>query len=140
MLKFMTVLSAIVLSASLSQARPGGKHHGPGMWGPKEFKELNLTAEQRDKVKAIREASKDKAKALRQETKEANKKLKEILATEASKDDLNKAFENVQTKRAEMGKFMFGQMLQIRDILTPEQRAKVKDLRDGHRGDDDDGE
>lgn len=145
MVRIVAILSVVLFMSSVSMARGHGEGAaGPGMWDPKELKELNLTKEQKDKVKAIRESSKGKGKELRQATKEARKNMKALLASDASKEEIAKAFDVVQAKQAESAKFMFTQMLQVREILTPEQRAKMKELKESHREkrhhDEDDGD
>ncbi len=108
-----TVLTTSLAMATTSFAapqKPAGKGAGKGgpggrggmRGGPmRMMKELNLTAAQQTKIKAIMEASRPQMKALRENTK-----LSE------------------QDKHAQMMKMRKAQMEKINAVLTPAQRTK----------------
>lgn len=103
-----------------------GKGFGGGHFGA-NFKELNLTADQKAKLKKLREESKKEKNEDSAKMKEEGKAFREKMAGTASDDELRKDFEKLQSKRAEMGKERFEHMLKVRAILTPEQRKKFAD-------------
>ncbi len=90
-------------------------------------KELNLTQEQKDKIKTFRDSTKDKLKQLTEELKTKRQELKE----EIEKADMSNAkITNIATSI----KTLYGQILDIRisnatflkEILTPEQFSKMQ--------------
>jgi Spy/CpxP family protein refolding chaperone len=96
-----------------AQAQDAGKNKmkpGRGMMGrgnERLMKELNLTEEQKTKIKAIRE--------------EGQTKLQPI------KDDAKLTMEQ---KKEKAQPIMKDTMKKIMDVLTPEQKAKMKELRE----------
>lgn len=131
----------LALGFSTAQARPG--HHG----GPKMhklMKELNLTGEQKDKIKAEREKRKPEMKAAREKAKAAREKLREAFKQNASADQLRTLKNEVQAAQTAAGDLRFEGMLALREVLTPEQRAKFNEWQEKRqakgfpgRGDDD---
>lgn len=110
------VLAATVLKAgdnSSLPATPAGKHHEQRGEMRGDFmamvKELNLTADQQTQIDAIRSQGRESMKALRNDTS---------LSQEQKKA---KGRELLQASEGE-----------IRDVLTPEQKVKARELRQKH--------
>lgn len=138
----MTLMAVLALClASLASARPGG-HGGPG--GPGGFggpppgfpmhllRELDLSPEQKEKIKAIRQANRESMKKLREAARDSRKAVKDALA---GGDDatLTKLFNDSQAKHQAMASAAFDQMLKVRAVLTAEQRNKIRALLEEHR-------
>lgn len=96
----------------------------------KKMKSLNLTEDQKKKVKEIREKDHEQVASLRKELKSAMTELREAAKKNASKDDLTRLFNTVQEKKQALAKQRFNKALEIREILTPEQRKKAADMMD----------
>lgn len=113
-------------------AAKGGKHgHDIPMeesFHPEKLKNLNLTKEQEDKIKEIRESKKngDKSKN-RGAIKEARKKFTEVLKSAASKEEVLKAYEEMKSARSNKESQRIERLIEFREVLTPEQRAKLFD-------------
>jgi len=146
--KMGTILALLLsLSFSVAEARPG-KHKGEHMM--KLMEELNLTGEQRDRIKAERQKNRGSMKALKERTKEARNKVREAFKSNASNDVLKGLQKEVQAAQNAAMDARFESMLAIRDILTPEQRTQFNqwhEKRHGKKGrfgadtdDDEDGE
>lgn len=110
-----------------------------GLMGRKGlFKELNLTADQKEKLKKLREDGKGDRKEAREEMKKQGKAFREKMGTQASDDELRKEFTALQGKRAELAKSHFEHMLKVRAIFTPEQRKKFAEVMENkmkhHKG------
>ncbi len=129
---------ALAMPALPAMARPGhGDFGGGGGFGLGFLKQLDLTSEQKTKLKEIRQGGKDQMKALRQAAKDSREALKTALAGTADDASLSKLFADSQSKHQAMIAQGFQQLLKVRAILTPEQRSKVKllmDERRSHRG------
>jgi len=103
---------------------PGG-HHGRG---PEQlFKDLNLTAEQKEKLKAQREAKKEEHKVLREQMKVKMQALHEAISKpESKRADVEGLIREVNVIKGKM----FGQMIDgffaMKEVLTPEQFAKMQ--------------
>jgi len=93
-------------------------------------KALGVTPEQRQKMKELRQASQAKQKALADELKAKKSALREEL--EGPKPNRSKISGLVADVKALQGKMLddrVEQIFQMREILTPEQYKKLKELR-----------
>ncbi len=125
MKNFMVLITILLGLSVISQplmAKPGKGHF------KKMMKKLELTAEQKEKMKDLRKNNPD-MKAKRAEMREVRKKFKEALGSDASKGELTKLHNELQSKKTEIAKIRFEKMLSIREILTPEQRKIFQEMR-----------
>jgi periplasmic protein CpxP/Spy len=102
--------------------------------GEKYFQQLNLSADQQSQIKSIKEQSKTASQGLREQMKTARTQYKTLLSSnDASGDQLRQAHQQVQTLGQQLGEQRFETMLKIRNVLTPEQRTKLTELRQQNR-------
>ena len=95
----------------------------------------NLTEVQKTKIQAIRDAAKKKAEPQQKEKKELKAKLKDLkAASNPNQAEINKLIDKSATVKAELAKGKATRDVEIRNVLTPEQRkvmdAKLKEKRD----------
>lgn len=131
----IAVVMAMTLSAGTAWARGEGRggHHHKGdeisplekHFSPRNMKELGLTAEQKEKLKAIRETNRTDSEKLREEMKAARKAFKESLRTSATKEDVTKAYQLMLDKKNQLSKSRLDSLLNARDVLTDEQKSKL---------------
>ena len=104
----------------------GGKgyKHGEG----KEFmKELNLTPEQKEKLKAQREAKKENNKATREQLKTKMQALhEEITKPGTTRADVNELVGEVSALKGQMFSQRIDGVFAMKEILTPAQFAKMQ--------------
>jgi protein CpxP len=112
----------------------GGKaHHERGLAGLSE--KLGLTAEQKAKIEAIRDANREKAKPLRQELRENGRKLQELAKAETFDEAAARALASEQADvRAELTVQRLKARHEVRSVLTPEQRELARTLRHSRKG------
>ena len=60
--------------------------------------------------------------------------MRSLLASNASEEQLRKQHQNIQGLRQQLGNNRFETMLQVREILTPEQRTQMAELMEQKRG------
>lgn len=132
----MIVISVTTLS-SMSWARGMGKsHHGRDelaiekQFSMEKLKHMDLTAEQKEKLKELRKAHKDDATKLKEEFHSAKKNFKNALRSNSAKEEVLKAYDTMMEKKIQLGKARMTGLLEARDVLTPEQRAKLFDNKD----------
>lgn len=111
-----------------------GGHHGygmgPGMMGREIFRGLNLSSDQKSKVSKIRKAVRTKHMELMDEMMDAQDKLHELY--DADKLDaaaISKQHKVVDDLRRQMVESSVDAHNQISDILTKEQRDKLRERR-----------
>jgi Spy/CpxP family protein refolding chaperone len=93
------------------------------------FKGLNLTEAQKKDIQASQAAYNPVFEQKAQAVRDARQKLD--LGMDADKDEatLRELFKSFQKAHEEMAKSGFEQSLAIRKILTPEQRKKMREVR-----------
>lgn len=97
--------------------------------GRRILEELNLTAEQKSKINEYRERDKEAFKAKREAVQNARRKLEEAMDNPAAgEEELKNLFSEVAKARSEVEAARFESMLNIRALLTPEQRKKFTEL------------
>lgn len=108
---------SVIAQNSTNSARPLPSPRG---W----FKDLNLTPNQIQQIQAIRKQSRGKIAQKRQALRQAQQQLQALLASTASKQQVQDKYNQVRTLRQELADAQFENTLAIREILTPEQRQK----------------
>ena len=100
---------------------PGGPG-GPGMFGPGALRELNLTDDQKQQIQKIREANFESTKTQRAELRQLMQKRFQGTLTA---DEEARA----KTLHEQMQASMKDTESKLAAILTPEQKAKLEELR-----------
>jgi periplasmic protein CpxP/Spy len=120
--------------ATGDQGTPARGDRGKRGWGEKWQEQLNLSADQKAQIKQIRDQAKSDSQSLRQQMRTAFEKQQSLMAGNASDDQIRQQHREVQALRQQAADRRFDTMLKIRQILTPEQRAKAAQMRKEHRG------
>ncbi|OLP17670.1 hypothetical protein BST81_15230 [Leptolyngbya sp. 'hensonii'] len=107
----------------LAQRRPAG-----GI-----LKELNLSQSQIQRMQAIRNQYKSQIAQKREVLQQAQRELRGLMAGTASKGQVLDKFRQVESLRQQLTEIQFNSMLDIRDILTPEQRRKFAEIMQNRR-------
>ena len=94
------------------------------------IRQLNLTAEQVEKIRAIREQNKDERFALNQRLRSAQRALDDAIQTDNSSEALieQRAYELADAQAAATRMRAITE-IRIRRVLTPEQLTKLRALR-----------
>ena len=149
LLRRISILAALMLALSSTAAyaipnplpnqiiaqRPGGREQrgGPRSGGARLMEQLNLTAEQRQEIQEIRNEYQDKLEGRHQELRQAQDQLRELMVGIASDGDLRGQHQRVLGLRQGMAELYFDQMLEIRAVLTEEQRQEFSQLMQQRR-------
>jgi periplasmic protein CpxP/Spy len=91
-------------------------------------KELNLTADQIQRLEKMRADSKGKTKERRLALRAAKQELAQLLQGNATSDQIRQKRQQVQALQRELSDLNFENTLAIREILTPEQRTKLQQI------------
>ncbi|MDJ0648049.1 MAG: Spy/CpxP family protein refolding chaperone [Xenococcaceae cyanobacterium MO_188.B19] len=101
---------------------------GRGQRWERMMEELDLTSAQREEIKDIREKYSSQDPDFKEEIKASRQKMQSLLASDASKSELRRQHQEMQNLRQKMGDRKFEAMLEMREVLTSEQRAKMAQL------------
>lgn len=106
----------------------GGRDHS------KLFEQLDLSDAQKAEIQNIRQQARESKSGRREEAQAAREKMRELFASDASADELRAQHRANQEIRQALHEQRFEMKLQIREVLTPEQRSKLAELKPEHRG------
>jgi periplasmic protein CpxP/Spy len=98
-------------------------------WARGPLKNLNLSEEQRSQIQSLKKG-KNGSDGDRQALRQKRQELETALSNpSASRAELQKIHNELQKLRGEMAERRFNHMMQIREILTPEQRVEMAKLK-----------
>ena len=111
------------------------KGRGYGGGGIKKLTEkLDLTEEQSTQIEAIQEKYRAANEENYQQLEQAREEMRSLLSSDANPNQLRQQHQEMQSLRQQLGNNRFEAMLEVRDILTPEQRQKMADMMAQRRG------
>ncbi len=114
----------------------GGKglKHFKGMRG-KWMKDLDLTDDQKAKINDIHKKARDQVKGLREQMRAKHDALKALIVGDSTPEAIRAAHAEAQDVRRKLDDLHFESTLEIRGILTAEQRKKFgESMGPGGRG------
>jgi Spy/CpxP family protein refolding chaperone len=106
---------------------PGEPSHA-GRGQPKLMDQLNLTADQKQKLQAIRSQYKDQISQRKQAVRQASQELRDLMAGTASADQIRTKHQQLQQLRQQLEEVTFESTLASREVLTPDQRKQLAQL------------
>jgi Spy/CpxP family protein refolding chaperone len=141
-----TAIAVIVASAgyqNLSAQGPGfggpggGRGGGPGRGGPgglagiagPMLERLDLTTDQRDRVRQIMESHRDEQRTLADRSRQAHEALNDAITSTFDESAIRARSADVATVDADMAVAqarVYGEMMQV---LTPDQQQKLKQMQ-----------
>lgn len=126
----VALLALPVLSASAGGRHPGGH----GMRGLEQrLEKLDLDAQVREQVDGILDAARDDARELHRETRAAHERLRSLLEQdEPDAEAVLAQADVVGALRTRAHKQKLGLLLQIRPLLSEEQREQLREQRPRH--------
>jgi periplasmic protein CpxP/Spy len=115
---------------AMGKGHPGGPGQRQGGGRSEMMEQLGLSAEQKQKVKALMEQGKSQSQALNQQLKTKRQAMMQYLqspnASEATARSMNAEISDIQKNLSELRlKTWFG----MRSILTPEQLQKLNQMK-----------
>lgn len=129
---------ANAVPVEVAQAGPPGQ---PGM-GPmgepgerllRMADQLGLSDAQRNQIQAIFAEAKTANEPLLQEMQAAHEQMQTLMSSGASQSELQAQHNRMQALHQQMGDRHFSTMMAVQAVLTPEQQAKLQEMR-GERG------
>jgi Spy/CpxP family protein refolding chaperone len=88
------------------------------------LKDLNLTSQQLQKIKEIRNQSKQQIVRKSQEIRQRQQELHDLIAGTATKEQVRGKYNQIELIKQQLADTQFENTLAIREILNPEQRQK----------------
>jgi Spy/CpxP family protein refolding chaperone len=94
------------------------------------IRQLNLTPEQREQIRTIREQNREERAAINHRVREANRALEELLDSDnPDQSQVEKRMKDLSAAQLDSMRMRVLTEVKIRQVLTGEQRALLRDLR-----------
>jgi Spy/CpxP family protein refolding chaperone len=106
--------------------RPGGKQGGM-------FDQLNLSADQKQKMQAISDRYKDQISQRMQAVRQARQELATMMTGTANASQMREKHRQIIGLRQQLEEVQFESTLAMREVLTPEQRSQLTQLMQQRR-------
>ncbi|HIK12743.1 MAG TPA: periplasmic heavy metal sensor [Oscillatoriaceae cyanobacterium M33_DOE_052] len=110
---------------------PGGGHGGGmggGMGGDRLLQQLNLSQEQLQQIENIRTQYQSQFQTQMEQMQQTREQMGNLLASDASEGDLRNQHNKMTQLHQKMAELHFNQMMEIRRVLTAEQRRQWAQL------------
>lgn len=130
-----TIISLVIFAALPVCAQTPTPEQPPGAMQRRNFggdpiRELNLTAEQREQIRMIREQNRAERATINQRVRETNRALEEALDSDnPDQSVLEQRIQEVSAAQAEAMRMRIKTEVKIRQVLTNEQRIMLKEMR-----------
>ncbi|KAM3115815.1 Spy/CpxP family protein refolding chaperone [Phormidesmis sp. 146-33] len=94
------------------------------------LRDLDLSPDQMQKMRSIRKQYQDKLVSQRQAARQSQQELRTLMAGDASVEAIRQKYREAQTLRQQVADTQFNSMLEMRQVLTPQQRQKFAERMD----------
>jgi Spy/CpxP family protein refolding chaperone len=116
-------------SQEIAQQQPPSEREGRPQRGERGDRQnwmdkLNLTQEQRTKIEAIHAKYKDQIDQNQQAMRQGQEEMRELMMGDASADTIRQKHQALEPIMQKTGQLRFESMLEIREVLTLEQRRQ----------------
>ena len=106
--------------------RRGGKQGGM-------FDQLNLSADQKQKMQAISDRYKDQISQRMQAVRQARQELETMMTGTANASEMREKHRQIIGLRQQLEEVQFESTLAMREVLTPEQRSQLAQMMQQRR-------
>jgi periplasmic protein CpxP/Spy len=110
-----------------------GKRHGGGERMNNMLQQLDLTTEQSQQIEAIKQEFKTKNEALKEQLQNKRQEMRSLLTSDTSTEQLKQEHQATQSLLQKLDNNRLEMMLQVREVLTSEQRGQLAELIDRER-------
>jgi periplasmic protein CpxP/Spy len=114
---FLAAMSDTSAQTTAQQVRPGKRG---GL-----FQQLNLTPEQRQKLKEVRKEYQSQIRDRQRSAQQAQREMRSLLVGSASGETVRAKFSEFQQFQQSAAKLRFDSILAMREVLTPAQRKQL---------------
>ena len=97
----------------------------PARGMPRWIQQLNLTSEQTQRMQAISSKYRNQMDQPAQSLRQAQTELSQLIAGDATSDVLRQKHRQIESLRQQVGNFKFESLLEMREVLTPDQRRQL---------------
>ena len=119
---------------NFAQRRKHGRKGNRGSNIDRLMQNIDLSDEQSQQIEAIEEESKAATDEIKQQVRSQHEEMRALMASDASVEEIRSQYQEAQALRQQMSDNRFETMLEIREVLTLEQRSQIAELMEQDRG------
>ena len=116
----------IDLAQRSSESQDHSKEGSHARW-MQWLQSLDLSDEQMQQIRTIYQQTRGETSSLRQQLRETREQMYSMLTSDVEASQIVDVHQQVQTLQQELENQHFAALLEVRDVLTPEQRVRVAD-------------
>lgn len=109
--------------------RGEGRREGRG----KFLEKLNLTSDQKQQLSAIRQKYRGQIEPIQNDMQIVQRELFDMMAGVDSTDAIRTKYQEAAQLRQKLGNLRFQSMLEMREVLTPQQRTQLAQMMEHRR-------
>jgi len=117
----------------LAQRGDRGNRNEPGGRRGRFLEQLNLSEAQMQEIQAIRESYAPEMRELGEQMRTERQELRQLMVGNADDGEIRSQHDRVLDLHQSMAEMRFESMLEIRNVLTPEQRQEWSELVEQRR-------
>jgi len=128
--------AAAVAVPNPAQAQTIAQNQRPNRAGGREgrlFEQLNLTADQKQRMQAVRDRYKDQISQRMQAVRQARQELETMMSGTANVSQMRQKHRQIMTLRQQLEEVQFESTLAMREVLTAQQRSRLAQLMQQRR-------
>ncbi|MBK4728741.1 periplasmic heavy metal sensor [Oxynema sp. CENA135] len=104
--------------------RPGGPGRGRGQGGQRWIEQLDLSQDQQQRIQQIRDRYRSEAESTYTQMMQLRQEMQDLMVGNGSDSQLRSKHDEMMKLHQRMGELRFDQMLEIRAVLSAEQRQQ----------------
>lgn len=110
-----------------------GKRGDRGQKMERLLQQLDLTSEQSQQIETIKERSQSEMEGLKEQLQTQKQAMKSLLSSDAAAEEIREQHLVAQNLHQQLDSNRFETMLEIREVLTAEQRAEMAEIIESRR-------
>ena len=132
--RFLIIYFLLITSFVANTALAGDYKHKRLWWRNKQVvEELQLSPDQVNKIDQIFRSHKGEIKSFHKELKYKENELKKLIQNpDSTRDEVLELTDEINIIKSEGQKLKIQMLWEIREVLNPEQRIKLKELKQGY--------
>jgi Spy/CpxP family protein refolding chaperone len=91
-----------------------------------DFSLLNLSPEQKQAIRQIRQTDGDQVRRLRQDVKTSRRQLRMLVDDDAPEPQIKQELDRLVQLQGQLTRMQVGNLIKVRKVLTPEQRVQIR--------------
>ncbi|MFW6264064.1 MAG: Spy/CpxP family protein refolding chaperone [Cyanobacteriota bacterium] len=114
---------------AIAQRRGPGPGRGPGGI----FQQINLSEAQQQELQSIQESYRPRMQQVQQQLRQEQQGLNQMISGTASESELRRQYQQVASLRNQLGELRFQSILEMRGVMSAEQRQELNELIENQR-------